>query len=214
MLNERILASRRVYPGGPRAWRQSRQFRLFAHRVGRAHQMNITFRLLFRGRVQLDQLGHPIIIHRGAAAIARQQRSGHARNAGEEDFIERLFQHIQASNADDGINMAADDDFQDDRCPLGDKNLVAQLLRLHLEIGHRASPALFTIQAKLIVVGGAAFRVLETVRQQQESPRKGDALHLFAPELVADGDHRETEILIAQGETLQQSGGHRTDLPW
>ena len=44
-----------------------------------------------RGRVMI---GDPIVIDRGTLAIARQQRRGHARNAGEENLVDGLFQHI------------------------------------------------------------------------------------------------------------------------
>src|SRR5207249_7551655 len=73
-----------------------------------------------------------------------------------------------------------------------------------LEVSHRAGPALLAIEAELIVVGRASFGVLETVRQQQETALEVDSLDLLAPELVADGDHDEAEVLLLQPYVPEQ----------
>ena len=181
------------------AVRQPAQLRLLAKLMGGPHQVDVGLRLrLRRRRLQVDQLEHPVVIDRRAAAIARQQRRGHARDAGQQHLVERLFQHVQAGDADDGIDVAADDDLEDDRRAFGDQHLVAEVLGLDLEVGDGAGAALPAIEAELVVVGGAALGVLEAVRQQQQPALEIDGLHLLAPELVGEADHREAEILLAQ----------------
>src|SRR5262249_8206314 len=120
-----------------------------------------------------------------------------------------LFQHVEAGNPDDRIDVAADDDLQDDGRPFRDEYLVTQLLGLDLEVGDGAGAALLAVQAELIVVGGTALGILEAVRQQQQAPGEWDGLHLLAPELVADRHHGEAEVLLAQPESREQLAGHR-----
>src|SRR5712692_9090897 len=43
------------------------------------------------------------------------------------------------------------------------------------------------------------------MRQQEKASLEIDGLELFAPEFVAQGHHREAEILLAQALLLQQS---------
>lgn len=104
--------------------------------------------------------------------------------------------------------MAANDDLEDDRRAFRNQHLVAEVLGFDLEVGNRAGATFPAVEAKLVVVGGTAFRVLETVRQQEEPALEVDGLHLLAPEFVADADHREAEVLLAQAEVLQQVLAH------
>ena len=146
----------------------------------------------------------PVVIDRRAAAIARQQRRGHARDAGQQDLVDRLFQHVQAGDADDRIDMAADDDLEDDRRAFGDEHLVAQVLGLGLEVGDGAGPALAAIEAELVVVGGAALGVLEAVRQQQQAALEVDGLTCSRQNSLVEAHHREAEVLLAQVHGAQQ----------
>src|SRR5579875_2076253 len=157
-----------------------------------------------RRRLQIDQFTDPIVINGGAFAVARQQRRCHAGNAGQENLIERLFQHVQASDTDNRINMAADDDFEDDRRPLGNQHFVAEVLGPGLEIGDGARPALAAIQTQFVIIGGAPLGVLEAMRQQQQTPFEIDGLDLFSPELIGDTYHCEAEVLLAQLHAAQQ----------
>ena len=160
-------------------------------------------------------LEHPVVIDRRAPAVARQQRRGHARDAGQQDLVDRLLQHVQAGDADDRIDVAADDDLQDDRRAFGDQHLVAQLLGLALEVGDGAGAALPAVEAELVVVGRAALGVLQAVRQQQQPALERDGRHLLAPELVGDADHREAEILLAQAQLPQRAPRRgRETRPW
>src|SRR5205085_2798729 len=101
---------------------------------------------------QVDQLGDPVVIDGGAPAVAGQKRGRHARHAGQEDLVEGLFEDVEAGDADDGIDMTADDDLQDNGGPLRDEDLVPQLLRLDFKVGDRAGAALLVIEAELVVV--------------------------------------------------------------
>ena len=185
--------------------RQPAQFRLLADLIRGAQQMHIRLGLRFRRRrFEVDQLRHPVVIDGRAAAVARQQRGGDAGDAGQQDLVERLFQHVEAGDADDGVHVAADDDLEDDGRALGDEHLVAEVLGLDLEVGHGAGAALLAVEAELVVVGGAALGVLEAVRQQQQAPLEIDGLDLLAPELVGEADHREAEILLAEAHAFQQ----------
>src|SRR5215831_8200233 len=113
--------------------------------------------------------------------------------------------------------MAADDDLEDDGGALGDEHLVTELLGLRLEVGDGAGAALLAVQAELVVVGGAALRVLEAVRQQQQPALEVHGLDLLAPELVSQRDHGEAEELLAEfhlpqerlGRLLQSLPGER-----
>jgi hypothetical protein len=158
--------------------------------------------------VQVDQLGDPVVVDGGAAAVARQQRRRHAGDAGQQHLVEGLFEHVQAGDADDGVDVAADDDLEDDWRPLGDEHLVAELLGLDLEVGDGAGAALLAVEAELVVVGGAALGVLEAVRQQQQAALEADGRHLLAPEFVAQGDHGEAEVLRAEAHLPEQVLAH------
>src|SRR5690242_3097844 len=100
-----------VNGGGTGTGGEPAHFRLLAGLVGGTHQVDVAARL-DRGRLDLevDHLGDPVVIDRGAPAVARQQRGGHAGDAGQEDLVDGLFQHVQAGHADDGVHVAADND--------------------------------------------------------------------------------------------------------
>src|SRR5262245_1918229 len=100
--------------------------------------------------------------------------------------------------------MARDDDLEDDRRPLGDEHLVAQILGARLEVRHRAGSTLSTIESELVVISGTALGVLQTVWQEKESTIEGDGLDLLAPELVGDHDHRKAEVLLGLAHLRQQ----------
>ena len=72
---------------------------------------------------------HPILVDRRVAAVARQQRHGHAGDAGQQDLVDRLLQHVQAGHAQNGVHVAADDDLHHDRRAFGHQHPVAQSLR-------------------------------------------------------------------------------------
>src|SRR5262249_40283752 len=59
-----------------------------------------------------------------------------------------------------------------------------------------------------VVIGGAPFRVLEAVGQEQKTTLEIDGLHLLAPELIGKGNHREAEVLLAQAEVPEEFFGH------
>src|SRR5262245_19873663 len=96
--------------------------------------MHVTLGQL-RGRLglQVDHLEHPVVIDRGALAVARQKRRRHTRDAGQQDLVERLFEYIEARHSDDRVHVPGDDDLQDDRGPLAHEHLVPELLGLALE---------------------------------------------------------------------------------
>src|SRR5216683_7609598 len=100
------------------------------------HEVDVSLRLRRRWRrLQVDKFRYPVLIDRRTTAIARKQRSGNARDAGQQKLIERLLQHVQTGDANDGIDVAADDDLEDYRRPLGDEYLVAEVFGHGLEVG-------------------------------------------------------------------------------
>ena len=186
------------------------QLRFLAQAMSGPHQVDIGFRAsLRRFGAQGDQLGDPIVIDRRAPAIARQQRRRHARNAGQQHFVQRLFQHVQASDADNRIDVAADDDFQNDRRPLGNQHLVSEFLGRHLEVGHRTGAALLAIETEFVVIGRAAFGVFQTMRQEQQPAFEIDGGNLFPPKFVGQRDHREAKIGLGHVQPAQQFLTHR-----
>ena len=84
------------------------QFRLIEQLIRRPHQVDEGPCPRRRGcGVQGDQLADPVVIDRRAPAVARQQRRRHAGDAGQQDLVDGLFQDVQASDADDGIDVAS-----------------------------------------------------------------------------------------------------------
>jgi hypothetical protein len=124
------------------------------------------------------------------AAVATEQRHRHAGNAREQDLVDRLFEHVQARDADDRIDVARHDDLQHDRRAFAHQHLVAELFGLRAEVADVACPALLAVEAELVVVRGAALRVLQAVRKQHEAAVERNGRDLFAPELVREHHHR------------------------
>ncbi len=208
VVSDRFVSSQRVgaWLLGADARGEPAQLRLLAKPVGGAHQMNVSLGpRLRRCCLEVDQLRHPVVIDRRAAAVARQERHRHTRNAGEQHLVERLLQHIQAGHADDRVNVPADDDLEHDRRAFRNEHLAAQVLRLRLEVGHRAGPAFSAIQPKLVIVGRAALGMLEAMRQKQQPALEVDRADLVAPELVAQTHHGETEKILSQAHVPDQS---------
>ncbi len=126
------------------------QFLALEHAGGGAHEMNVAACLVGRrfGRVgQRDHLGDPILVDDGVAAVARQQRDRHARNAGDQDLVDCLLEHVQAGDADDRVHVPADNDLEHDRRVFGHEHLVALVLGVCAEVGDSASVALAAVEA-------------------------------------------------------------------
>ena len=187
------------------AWGEPREFRLFAKFECGPHQMDVSLRRRFRlRRLEVDEFQHPIVIDRGAATVARQQRRRDARDAGQQNLVERLFQHVQTRDADDRIDVAADDDLQHNRRAFRHQHLVAEFLGAPFEVGDGTGAALLAIEAKLVVVGRTPLGVFEAVRQQQQTAVERHGLNLLAPDFIGDAHHREAEILLTQPHLPQQ----------
>ncbi len=156
--------------------------------------------------VFVQALPDPGFIERGVLAVARMQRHGVRRHAGDQHLVDRLFQHVQAGDSQNAIDVAADDDLQHDRRTFGDEHLVAELFGPHLVVGDRTGAAFFAIQPEFVVLGRAAFGVLEAMRQQQHPSLERRREELPLPEEVADQHHHEAEIflrLIQFGQQLR-----------
>src|SRR5207249_1848479 len=171
--------------GGARPRGQPAQLGLLAGTVGGAHQVDVgPGGDRRRGGLEVDQFGDPVVVDGGAAAVAGQQRGGDAGDAGEEDLVDGLFEDVEAGDPDDGVDVSADDDLQDDGGALGDEDLVAEVLGAGLEVGDGAGAALAAVEAELVVVGGAALGVREAVGQQQQPAPAGGGLDLGASGLA------------------------------
>ena len=92
--------------------------------------------------------------------------------------------------------------------PSRDEHLVAEFLGLGAEVADLAGPALLAVEAELVVVGRAALRVLQAVRQKHEPAVERNRRDLLAPELVGQHHHREAEVLLAEAERLQNAFRH------
>ena len=68
------------------------------------------------------------------------------------------------------------------------------------KVADLARSTLLAIEAELVVIGRAAFRVLQAVRQEHEPPVERDRRDLLAPELVGEHHHREAEARLAHAE--------------
>ena len=92
--------------------------------------------------------------------------------------------------------------------PSRHQHLVAELLGLRAEVADLAGAALLAVEAELVVVGGAAFGVLQAVRQEHQPAVERNRRDLLAPELVREHDHREAEELLAEAERFQNLRRH------
>ena len=91
--------------------------------------------------------------------------TAHAGNASEQDLVDRLFQDIQTSYANDRIDIAADDNLHDDRRTFGHQDFVAEFFADGSIVGNAARPTLLAIQPELIVIGRATLGMLQAMRQ-------------------------------------------------
>ena len=113
------------------------------HSRRRPHQVQIGPRGGRRRAVRrLDHARHPIVVGRRAAATVGQQRHRHAGNAGQENLVQRLFQDVEARHAEDGIDLAIENDLHDRRRALGDEDAVAEPLGAGLQFAQAQAPQL------------------------------------------------------------------------
>ena len=78
--------------------------------------MNVAVGLIFDiGVRHANHLLNPVLIDRSVATVAGQKRNCHTRNASQHDFVDGFFQHVQTRHANNRIDMAANDDLQNDR---------------------------------------------------------------------------------------------------
>ncbi len=133
---------------------QSGQFGWLEHLRCTSHQMHIGPRLYGRVTVWgVDHLPDGVGLGRRVAATVAQQRNGHAGNAGQKDLVERLLEHIEAGDAQHGINMPAENDLHDGRRALGDQYPISLASRVGPQFGQTARPAIFAQQPGRVVLG-------------------------------------------------------------
>ena len=100
----------------PQPRRTAVQHVMFEHARCGTHDVHVRARCAGGRRVlKLDHVAHPVFVDRRRLALARQQRYGDARDAGQQYLVDGFFQHVQAGDAQDGIDVPAEDDLHDDR---------------------------------------------------------------------------------------------------
>ena len=57
------------------------------------------------------------------------QRHRIRRHASDQNFIDRLLQHIQTGHTQNAVDVSGDDNLQNNRRTFGNQNFLAQLLR-------------------------------------------------------------------------------------
>src|SRR5499427_5778556 len=106
----RTVLWRAVMRYAARSRQQGREF-VAEHVVRRSHERYVRSRLDDRLLlVGFQDLHHPIIIHRGALAVTRMQRDRVGWDAALNDFLKRLFQHVETCDAENAVDIAADYD--------------------------------------------------------------------------------------------------------
>ena len=139
------------------------------------HQMDVAAGLgTAVGMNRVNHVVYPVLVNRRIPAIAGQQWHGQARNARQQDLVDRFLQDIQAGNSHNRVHVPADNDLQDEGRALGDQDFVTHRFRGSPEVRDAASPALHAVQPVLVVVGRTPLRVFQTVRQQKQTPRRWD----------------------------------------
>ena len=138
---------------------------LFKHFVRRAHQRDIARGALFFERhVLVETVPDPRFIELRVLAVARVKRHRIGRHARKQHFVDRLLQHVEARHTENAVHMSRHDDLEHDRRAFRHEDFVTELLGLHFVVGDRTRSALLAVEAKFVVVGGAAIGVLEAVR--------------------------------------------------
>ena len=188
---------------------QAIEFLLVEQAFPLAHQRDVSRSpLIGQGFVNFQDIPHPGFIQRGVLAVPGMEWDGVGWNAGQQHFVDGLFQHVQTGNPHDTIDVALDDNLEHDRRPFRHQNLVPQLFRLDFVIGNVTGATGFAIQTEFVVIGWATFRMFQTVGQQQHPPLERNGHHLSLPEEIPQQHHRKAEITLLQPQAGQQFPPH------
>ena len=114
--------------------------------------------------VFFEYVPDPGFVELGVFAIAGMQRNRIRRNAGEQHFVDRFFQHVQTGDTENTVDVAADDNLQNDGRTFCDQHLITELLGFDFVVGDGTGTTGFAVEAELVVVGGATFGVLQAMR--------------------------------------------------
>ena len=77
---------------------------------------------------RIDHRADPVDVGRRVAAAGFDQRHGHARDAGQQDLVERLLQRVEARHAQHRVDVPAEDDLHHRGRAFGDHHVVAERL--------------------------------------------------------------------------------------
>jgi hypothetical protein len=139
----------------------------------------------------VDDVPKPVQVDVGLHAVVLEERDGDPRDGSGFEVREDALKDVEATDADDSLDLPALDKLEDDRGALCDEHGIAEALGLLLEILDRAKPAFLAKQAELVKRGRAALFVAQAYREEQEPFVVGDRSQDILPRLIVDQDGSE-----------------------
>src|SRR5436189_257998 len=82
----------------------------------------------------------------------------------------------------------------------GPLQAVAEIFGHRPKSGDATGAALAAVEAELVVVGRAAFRVLQAMRQEEQPAAVRHGGHLLAPKRRGQDHHRPADVAFGQAE--------------
>ena len=160
---------------------------------------------------EMNRVPYPGHVDGRVGAAVAQQRYRHPRNRPGLHVRVDPLEHVQATNADDALDLPASDQGHDHGGPLGDQDDVAEGLGGRLHVVDDALAAVLADQAQLVNVRRAVLGAPETLGQQEQPPVKRNPRQRVAPQFVVQQDADIAAKLRGNARLSQQvvRAGHQ-----
>jgi hypothetical protein len=150
---------------------------------------------------QVDVVPDPVEVDGRVDAIVLEQGHGDAGDGGGFHVRESPFQDAEATDPDNGLDLARLDQGHDDGRAFGHEHGVTELLGFGLKVLDGAEAALLAEQPELIEGGGALAFHTEAFGQEEQAPVVGDTGQAFPPHLVVE---QHSQVITVDGVDLGQ----------
>src|SRR6186713_1094689 len=149
----------------------------------------------------MDVIPDPVQVDGRINAVVLKEGHGNAGNGGGFHVRKGAFEHGQATDSDDGLDLSRLNEAHDDGGAFSDQDGVTEAFGLMLQVLDRAKPALLAEQSKLIEGGGTFGFYPQAFWEEKQSAFERHAGQRFPPHFVAE---QHANVVPVDGVALKQ----------